>query len=77
MKKLLMFMVVVALLIPALSYSKRKPKYKAVEVTNGGTIKGTVKSAIKVKDPVIPIKVKPKENPKETKLEIDTCGTSQ
>ncbi len=77
MKKLLVFMVVVALIIPALSYSKRKPKYKAVEVTNGGTIKGTIKSADKIKDPVIPIIVKPKENPEETKLEKDTCGSSQ
>jgi hypothetical protein len=77
MKKLLIFMVVVALIIPALSYSKRKPKYKAIEVTNGGTIKGTIKSANKVKDPVISINVKPKENPEETKLEKDTCGSSQ
>ncbi len=77
MKKLLILMVVAALIIPALSYSKRKPKYKAVEVTNGGTIKGTIKSANKVKDPVIPIIVKPKENPKETELEKNTCGDSQ
>lgn len=77
MKKLLVFMVVVALIIPSLSFAKRKPKYKAVEVTNGGTIKGTIKSANKVKDPVIPINVKPKENPKETELEKNTCGNSQ
>jgi hypothetical protein len=77
MKKLLVFLIVVALVIPSLSYAKRKPKYKAVEVTNGGTIKGKIKSAEKVKDPVIPIKVKPKENPEETELEKKTCGSSQ
>jgi hypothetical protein len=77
MKKLLVFMVVVALIIPVLSSAKRKPKYKAVEVTNGGTIKGKIKSAEKVKDPVIPIKVKSKENPAETELEKKTCGSSQ
>ena len=77
MKKLLVFMVIVALIIPSLSYAKRKPKYKAVEVTDGGTIKGTIKSDEKIKDPVIPINVKPKENPEETKLEKDTCGSSQ
>ncbi|MEN8263757.1 MAG: carboxypeptidase regulatory-like domain-containing protein [Nitrospirota bacterium] len=77
MKKILLFIVVVSLIIPSLSYAKRKPKYKAIEVTNGGTIKGTIKSAKKVKDPVIPIKIKPKENPAETKLEKDTCGSSQ
>jgi hypothetical protein len=77
MKKILVFMVVVALIIPSLSFAKRKPKYKAVEVTNGGTIKGKIKSAEKVKDPVIPIKVKPKENPEETELEKKTCGSSQ
>ncbi len=77
MKKLLIFMVVVALIIPSLSHAKRKPKYKAIEVTNGGTIKGTIKSANKVKDPVIPINVKPKEDAKETELEKSTCGSSQ
>jgi hypothetical protein len=77
MKKIIVFMVVALLIIPSLSYTKRKPKYKAIEVTDGGTIKGTIKSAEKVKDPVIPIKIKPKENPEETKLEKDTCGSSQ
>ena len=77
MKKLLVFVVVVVLAIPSLSYTARKPKYKAVEVTNGGAIKGKIISAEKVKDPVIPIKVKPKENPEETALEKNTCGSSQ
>lgn len=77
MRKILIFIVVAALIIPALSYSKRKPKYKAIEVTNGGMIKGKIKSANKVEDHVIAINVKPKGNPEETKLEMDTCGSSQ
>ncbi len=81
MKKFLVFVVVVALVVPSLSYTarkpKRKPKYKAVEVTNGGAIKGKIISAEKVKDPVIPIKVKPKDKPEETALEKNTCGSSQ
>jgi len=76
MKKMLVVMVVAALLIPSLSFA-RAPKYKAIKVTNGGTIKGKVTSAEKVKDPVIPIDVKPKENPAETELEKKTCGSSQ
>ena len=77
MKKLLVFIVAVALVVPLLSSAKRKPKYKVIEVTNGGVIKGKIKSSEKVKDPVIPIDVKPKENPEETELEKSTCGSSQ
>ncbi len=77
MKKILVFILLVALIIPALSYAKRTPRYKAVEVTNGGTIKGTIKSENRVDDPVIPIRVKPKGDPEETRLEEDTCGSSQ
>jgi hypothetical protein len=77
MKKFLVFMVIVSLVIPSLSFAKRKPKYEVIEVTNGGTIKGKVTSDKKVKDLVIPINVKPKEDPKETELEKKTCGSSQ
>jgi hypothetical protein len=77
MKKIVIFIVAVALLIPLMSNAKRKPRYMAVEVTNGGTIKGKITSADKVKDPVISINVKPKENPAETELEKKTCGSSQ
>jgi len=77
MKKILVLLVAVLLVIPSLSDAKRKPKYKAIEVTNGGTITGTIKSSEMIKDPVIQIVVKPKENPEETKLEKDTCGSSQ
>ncbi len=77
MKKLIVLIMVVSLFVPALSYAKKKSRYKAVEVTNGGTIKGKIKSSEKVEDLMIPIKVKPKENPEETKLEMDTCGSGQ
>jgi hypothetical protein len=76
-KKILIFMVVVSLAVPSLFFAKRKPGYKVVEVTNGGTIRGTTRSAEKVKDPVIPIRVMPNENPEETDLERHTCGSSQ
>jgi len=76
MRKIMVFMVVVSLLIPAVSFAK-KARYEVVEVKNGGIIKGTIKSAEKIKDPVIPIKVKPKEDPKETELEKQTCGSTQ
>jgi hypothetical protein len=76
MKKIFVFMMVALLLITGLSFA-RKAKYQIVEVTNGGTIKGKITSAEKVKDPVIVIKVKSKENPEETELEKNTCGSSQ
>lgn len=64
MKKILVFMVVISLLIPAISFAKRI-KYEVVEVKNGGIIKGQVKSATKVKDPVYKISD-----------DTDYCGTS-
>ncbi len=76
MKKSILFIMVLILLIPGFSFAKRV-KYQVVEVTNGGTIKGKVTSAEKVKDPVIPIKLMPKEDPKETETEKKTCGNSQ
>ncbi len=76
MKKIIVLMVVVSLIIPTLSFAKRV-KYEVVEVENGGTIRGKIKSAEKVKDFVIPIEVKTKENPEETELEKKTCGSSQ
>lgn len=76
MKKIMVLLAVVAILAPSGAFAKRE-KYKEVDVKNGGSIKGKVVSAEKVKDPVIPINVKPKENPKETELEKKTCGSSQ
>ncbi len=76
MKNIVVFMIAVSLLIPALSFAK-KVKYEVVEVKNGGVLKGKIKAAIKVNDPLIPIEVKPKGDPEETELEKHTCGNSQ
>ncbi len=76
MKKIIMFVIFVALLVPSISFAKRV-RYQVVEVKNGGTIKGKVKTSVKVKDPVLPINIKPKKDPKETELERNTCGKSQ
>lgn len=72
MKKMMVLVMAASLLIPALSFAKRV-RYEAVEVTNGGTIQGKVKTTEKVKDPVIPITIKPKKDPEETELEKKTC----
>ncbi len=76
MKRLMVFLIVLGLLIPLSSEAKRI-RYKVVEVNNGGVIKGVVKASKKVPDPVLPIRVKPKPDPKETELEKKTCGSSQ
>ncbi len=76
MKRLIFATLILCLLWPIGSEAKRV-RYKVVEVKNGGTIKGVVKASKKVPDPVLPIKVKPKPDPKETELEKKTCGSSQ
>ncbi len=75
MKKILVFALACSLLIPAASFAKRV-RYEVVEVKNGGTISGKVKTTEKIKDPVIQINVKPKETPEETELEKKTCITN-
>jgi len=78
MKRLILIMVVTGFLLPLSAHSApRKPKYEAVEVTNGGSIKGIITTSVKVTDPVIPINIKAKENPLETELEKKTCGENQ
>lgn len=76
MKKILAVMVIALLTLPGLSFAKRV-RYQVVDVQDGGTIKGTVISAKKVEDPVLPIIVKPKANPEETEMEKKTCGDIQ
>jgi len=76
MKKIIVSLAAAAMLMSAGAFAK-EAAYKVVDVKNGGTIKGKIVSAEKVKDPVIPIKVKPKENPKETEVEKKTCGSTQ
>ncbi len=76
MKRLVLLLMVLGLIFP-LSVEAKRVRYKVIEVKNGGVIKGVVKAAKKVPDPVLPIKVKPKPDPKETELEKKTCGSSQ
>jgi len=76
MKKLIAILMAVGLLIP-LSAGAKRTKYRVIEVTNGGIIKGVVRATKKVPDPVLPIEVKPKPDPKETAIEKETCGSSQ
>ncbi len=66
MKKLVVFVMAVSLLIPGLTFAKKKVKYKVVEVKNGGSIKGKVKAAKKVDDLNIRID-----------QDVDFCGKSQ
>lgn len=76
MKKIVVFMVIISLLIPALSFAK-KVKYEVVEVKNGGAIRGKIKVAKKVKDPIIQIKISPDEKPEDAEKIRSTCSESQ
>lgn len=72
MKRILALAVMMVLFAAAVSFA-----YEVVDVKNGGGIKGTIKAAEKIADPVIKIVIKPKPDPKETELERSTCGDSQ
>lgn len=72
MKRIMMFTTLLALLMAATSFA-----YETVDVKNGGSIKGKIKSAAPMTDPVIKIVVKPAPDPKETELAKQTCGDSQ
>ncbi len=76
MRRLLILIIVSVMLTPLPGFAKRV-RYKVVEVSNGGHITGVVKAAKKVPDPVLPIEIKPKEDPKETELEKKACGDKQ
>lgn len=72
MKRTLVLVAIAALLIPSPALAKRV-RYQAVDVKNGGAIKGTVTAAEMLKDPVIPVVIKPKQDPKETAVEKKLC----
>jgi hypothetical protein len=74
MKRIIPITIVFALLLFGTSFAAR---YKVVEVKNGGSIKGKVKTSVKVKDPVVPIKLSSKEKPEDAKKIRETCGDSQ
>lgn len=67
MKRCLLLALVLTLLLPASSFAKRK-KYEAVDVSNGGSIVGTIKAAEMVADPVAKIEAKKPE-------EVTLCGS--
>jgi hypothetical protein len=74
MKKTMVYVAVLLILIPALSFAKRV-RYQVVEVPDGGSIKGKVKTTVAAKDPILQININPKETPEETELEKKTCMT--
>lgn len=67
MRKLVLLLLVLALVAPSTSFAKKRKKYEAVEVTNGGSIKGVIKASSKVADPVMKIETKKPE-------EVKYCG---
>ncbi|MEN8189095.1 MAG: carboxypeptidase regulatory-like domain-containing protein [Thermodesulfobacteriota bacterium] len=68
MKKLILTLLVIALIVPcSASARKRGKRYEVIEVTNGGSIVGTVKASEKIADPVAPIVTKKAD-------EVEFCG---
>jgi hypothetical protein len=67
MKKWLLLVLALTFFLPASSFAKRK-SYEVVDVTNGGSIVGTIKAAEMVADPIK--KIEPK-----VPAEIKICGT--
>lgn len=65
MKRLILIVLAISLLIPGISSAKRV-KYEVVEVKKGGTIKGKVKAARKVSDPVL-----------RPDTDVEFCGKTQ
>lgn len=66
MKRWLLLALVLILLLPADSFARRK-KYEVVDVTNGGSIVGTIKAAEMVADPT-------EKTGTEVPEEIKLCG---
>lgn len=67
MRKIVLSILVLVLIVPGSAFAKRKKKYQEVEVTNGGSIVGTIKAAAAVADPVMKIET---QKPDETEY----CG---
>jgi len=72
MKKIIVFVITFSLLLVSTSFA-----YEVVDVKDGGSIKGKIKADEKVKDPVIPIKISPKEKPEDAEKIRNTCGENQ
>lgn len=67
MKRWLLVVLVLTLILPASSFAKRK-KYEVIDVTDGGSIVGTIKAAEMVADPV-------EKTGTEVPEEVKLCGT--
>ncbi len=74
MKKLLFIILALALLIPAASYAARV-RYEVIDVQNGGIVTGKITTSAKPVNPVIPVIIKTKGDPKDTELEKQVCTT--
>lgn len=72
MKKIVVLVVIFTLVLVSIPFA-----YEVVEVKGGGSIKGKIKAASKEADPVIEIKISPKERPEDAEKIRQTCGTSQ
>jgi len=72
MKKFFVLVIAFSLLLAATSFA-----YEVVDVKNGGSIKGKIKAAEKIKDPMIQIKISPKETPADAAKIRTTCGQDQ
>jgi hypothetical protein len=64
MKKLVLLMLIIALFVPAYVFAAEK--YEAIDVKNGGSIKGKIKASGAVQDPAV-----------EINKDQDYCGKSQ
>jgi hypothetical protein len=67
MKKLLLLALVLTFIFPVSAFAKRK-KYEVVDVSNSGSLAGTIKAAEMIADPT-------KKTETEIPEEIKTCGT--
>jgi len=72
MKKIIVLAITLSLLLVATAFA-----YEVVDVKDGGSIKGKIKAAEKVKDPVLPINISPKEKPEDAEKMRKTCGENQ
>lgn len=72
MKKVLVLAVVFSMLLVSAVFA-----YEVVDVKDGGSIKGKIKAASKIADPVIEIKISSKETPEDAEKIHNICGKSQ
>lgn len=73
MKKVLLIVMALTLLsVPAYAAN-----YQVVDVKDGGTVKGKVKTGVSVSDPMVPIVISSEEKPEDAQKIRETCGKEQ